>query len=360
MSTKEVLKEDRVSPIRLAYGKRVRYYINKIADIVGTNNLYIVKAKEWAKNISVRKSAETNISAMLSALVLTSYAASDYISRVIYAENTELTPFTTFVRPQTIPPSIRDAILDYVASYTIIKLQTILAKLEKRESFVFYDMIPPFIYETLATLYVNYHDIEKAVREFNKMDKILEKYTSEYYAPQYEFVLSANLQYKLRVRYPYELVIVNTRFKGKLSFNDFSKLLQKLQYNIKYEQLAKTKIVVGTKSFNTTEILISYGSDRNGFMVLRSFTSIKPVDLPIRGGEPIAYYNVTLKPLTVTDNQHISVVPEVRKVQRLGKKLALYLTEPLRMIGVDVGDVVEILIDRENGEIIIRKPNRDI
>ncbi|WP_040951745.1 AbrB family transcriptional regulator [Gorillibacterium massiliense] len=52
------------------------------------------------------------------------------------------------------------------------------------------------------------------------------------------------------------------------------------------------------------------------------------------------------------------VIKMERKVVKFGNSLGITMTEALRQIGADIGDTVQIDVNENNGEIIIRKANK--
>ncbi len=47
-----------------------------------------------------------------------------------------------------------------------------------------------------------------------------------------------------------------------------------------------------------------------------------------------------------------------RKVTKIGNSLGVTMTEALRIIGIDVGDTVEVSVREHEGEIVIKKSQR--
>ncbi|MNR23842.1 hypothetical protein D3C85_1408900 [compost metagenome] len=47
-----------------------------------------------------------------------------------------------------------------------------------------------------------------------------------------------------------------------------------------------------------------------------------------------------------------------RKVTKFGNSLGITMTEALKQIGLELGDAVHIVVNEENGEIILRKANK--
>ncbi|KRF04484.1 AbrB family transcriptional regulator [Paenibacillus sp. Soil766] len=52
------------------------------------------------------------------------------------------------------------------------------------------------------------------------------------------------------------------------------------------------------------------------------------------------------------------VIDMERKVTKFGNSLGITMTEALRQIGLELGDAVQIAVNEENGEIILRKANK--
>lgn len=47
-----------------------------------------------------------------------------------------------------------------------------------------------------------------------------------------------------------------------------------------------------------------------------------------------------------------------RKVTKFGNSLGITMTEAFKQIGLELGDAVHIVVNEENGEIILRKANK--
>lgn len=52
------------------------------------------------------------------------------------------------------------------------------------------------------------------------------------------------------------------------------------------------------------------------------------------------------------------VIDMERKVTKFGNSLGITMTEALKQIGLELGDAVQIAVNEENGEIILRKANK--
>jgi hypothetical protein len=303
------------------------------------------------------------IGRMLTAVSQYAYAAQLHQARhgkiAWLMERLPAAPVQIRLRKGSLPDNIVEDIVRDVAKWSITYIEGLAADV-KRGHYVYaehyVDTIP------LATIImISRHkaEVEKAIEVLKEALSEMKKQGTKEVHWEVTLTYHDGVPEEMLKRGFKEVRVVSGTHKGT-DFEKFKEIMRRLGFELTKETtIGNLRHVGARKRFGEVELWIDCDSKGFGFITV-TFPELLP-RIPAEVDALIEIENVRLEPVripvTFTVSQDAKKLVVVRKVQQIGGKLAVYLTEPLVMLGVSAGDYVEVVVDKDRNEIRIKPLN---
>ena len=259
------------------------------------------------------------------------------------------------VIPPTLPSNILPGIARAATQWLALMVDEIVRRLKQEYGVYTKYFVDSTPLKTLAMYTRRKQEIEQAVDEMTQIIDALRAHGATVDWSVYLDYHSGGVPEGLRGRGYEEVRVVCGTHRG-IDPRIFRKIMEDRGFTIREKSLGDRHLMVAVKHFGDVELSFSCDAEGRG-VILVTFYDVPPT-IPAEIERPTFVEGILLQPSRVFEKATTRVgedtVVEIRKVQSIGGKLALYLTTPLKMIGVTDSDHVEVIVDRKQKTITIR------